>query len=70
MQNTEAKTISVGQIEDNKSPYGNEFVTIRKDQLVALCHGKVLCVDINDGEYKCFISLEKKIANKITKKDD
>lgn len=55
-----AKTISVGQIEDNESPYGNDFITIRRDQLTALCHGKVLCVDINDGEYKCFISLEKK----------
>lgn len=55
-----AKTISVGQIEDNQSPFGNEFVTISRDQLTALCHGKILCVDINCGEYKCFISLEKK----------
>lgn len=60
MRDEKVKTISVGQIEDNQSPYGNEFVTIRGDQLTALCHGKVLCVDINDGEYKCFIALEKK----------
>lgn len=60
MQNKKAKTINVGQIEDYQSPYGNEFVTIRRDQLTALCHGKVLCVDINDGEYECFIALEEK----------
>ena len=52
------KTINVGEIDSHCSGYGNTFSTITREQLTALCHGKILYLD--DGEYGHFIALEKK----------
>lgn len=48
--------IEKDEMDKHKSPYGNRYREITVEDLLAIFHGKVLC--LNDGEYTTFIYLE------------